>query len=113
MPQRNVWLRPDPVGSKTLLPSRDEFRTRFARRAFVAGVLAVIALAAVILLRAIDRMNGLWPLLHVLALVFGIAGVAAAGVALRGPGARRDALLGLALSLAAFAGAIFLPELVS
>ena len=112
-PQGTVWLRPDPVGSKNLLPSRDEFRTRFARRAFVAGVVAVIALAAVIVLRAVDRLNGLWQPLHVLALVFGIAGVAAAGVALRGRGGRRDALIGLALSLAAFAGALFLPELIS
>ncbi len=106
MPQRTVWLRPDPVGSKTLLPTRDEFRARFARRAVVAGVVSVIALAALVILRTLDRMNGLWPLLHVLALVFGIGGVAAAAVALRGPGARRDALVGLALALAGFVGAL-------
>jgi hypothetical protein len=113
VPQRTVWLRRDPVGSKTLLPTRDEFRARFARRAFLAGVVAVVALAGVVLLRALDRMSGLWPLLHVLALVFAIAGVAAAAVALRGAGGRRDALVGLGLSTLAFVGALFLPQLVS
>ena len=113
MPQRSVWLRPDPVGSKTVLPSRDEFRARFARRAFVAGVVAVIALAGVIVLRALDRLNQLWPLLHVLALVFAIAGLAAAGVALRGRGGRREALIGVGLSVLAFVGALFLPQLVA
>jgi hypothetical protein len=67
-----------------------------------------------VLLRALDRMSGLWPLLHILALVFAIAGVAAAAVALRGGGGgRRDALIGLGLSGLAFVGALFLPQLVS
>src|SRR4051812_30390627 len=111
-PQRTVWLRRDPVGSKTLLPTRDEFRARFARRAYLAGVIAVAAFAAVVVLRSVDRMSGIWPLLQVLALVFGIGGLAAAGVALRGAGGRRDALIGLALSLLAFVGSLFLPQLV-
>jgi hypothetical protein len=112
MPQRNVWLRPDPVGSQNLLPARDEFRARFARRAFSAGCLAVGALGALLVLRALDLWNGLWPPLHVLALVCAIAGVAAAAVALRGSRGRQQAVIGLALSVAAFAGALFLPELV-
>ena len=112
MPQRTLWLRRDPVGSKTLLPSRDEFRERFARRSFAAGCIAVVALAASLLLHGLDRLSSLWPPLHVLAIVCAIAGVAAAGVALRSPAGRQRALIGLALSLAVFAGALFLPGLV-
>jgi hypothetical protein len=113
MPQRTVWLRREPVGSKTLLPTRDEFRARFARRAYGAGVIAVGTLAAVTVLRALDLVHRFWPLLQVVSLVFAIAGVAAAAVALRGIGGRREALIGLGLSVVAFVGALFLPALVS
>jgi hypothetical protein len=112
MTQRNVWLRPDPVGSRNLLPARDEFRARFARRSFAAGCIGVVALVALLFLRALGLWNEIWPPLHVLALVCAIAGVAAAGVALRCSGGRQRAVIGLALSVAAFAGALFLPELV-
>ena len=113
MPQRTVWLRREPVGSKTLLPTRDEFRARFARRAYGAGMLAVGALALVTFLRAMDWLHRFWPLLHVLAFVFAVAGVAAAAVALRGVEGRRDALIGLGLSVLALVGALILPALVS
>lgn len=112
MRQRTVWLRSDPVGSRTVLPSRDEFRARHARRSIRAGLIGVAALVAGLVIRLLGRNDPSWDILYVGALVFGVAGIAAAAVALRAHAARQTALLGLAASSAAFVGALLAPALV-
>ena len=112
MAQRTVWLRRDPVGSQSRLPSRDEFRGRHARRALTLGPLAIGALALLVLLRALPRLEGAWKPLLGIVFWFGIAGVGAAAVALRTPRLRPRALAGLGLSSAALIGAVFVDRLV-
>jgi hypothetical protein len=112
MSQRTVWLRRDPVGTHNLLPSRDEFRARNARRALVAGGLGVGALALLVVLRALPGLEGAWNPLHAAALCLGIAGVGAGAIALRTRRLRMQALAGVGVSLVAVTGAVFVDRLV-
>ena len=112
MRQRTVWLRSDPVGSHTVLPTREEFRARHAQRSVRAGAAGLLALAVGLVLDALDLRYPTWAAFYVLALVFGVAGIAAAAVALRAHAERRAALIGLAASTAAFVGALLAPALI-
>ena len=112
MRQRTVWLRSDPVGSRTVLPTREEFRARHAQRSVRAGVLGLCALVIGLVLAALGMNYPSWAIFYVLALVFGVAGIAAAAVALRAHAERRPALLGLAVSVAAFLGSLVAPALI-
>jgi MFS family permease len=112
MRQRNVWLRSDPVGTHTVLPSRAEFRARNAKRSVRAGGVGLAALAVGLLLAAFDLSYPTWAVFYVLALVFGVGGIAAAAVALRAHAERQTALIGLAASSAAFLGALVGPALI-
>jgi hypothetical protein len=112
MRQRNVWLRSDPVGSRTVLPTRAEFRARHAQRSVRAGLAGLAALAVALVLAALDMSYPTWAAFYELALVFGIAGIAGAAVALRAHAERQTALMGLAASAAAFLGALIGPALI-
>jgi hypothetical protein len=112
MAQRTVWLRRDPVGTHTRLPSRDQFRARHARSALVSGGIAVGALALLVVLRVLPRWGGIWNPLLAVALCFGIAGVGAGAIALRTRRFRTQALAGVGVSLVALAGALFVDRLV-
>ncbi len=112
MRQRTIWLRRDPVGSRTVLPSRDEFRARNAQRSVRAGLVGLGALVVGLILAALDMTYPTWAVFYVLALVFGVAGIAAAAVALRAHAERQTALIGLAASGAAFLGALVGPALI-
>jgi MFS family permease len=112
MRQRNVWLRSDPVGTHTVLPTRAEFRARNAQRSVRAGAIGLLALAVGLLLAALGLTYPTWAVFYVLALVFGVAGIAAAAVALRAHAERRAALLGLTVSGAAFLGSLIAPALI-
>jgi MFS family permease len=112
MRQRTVWLRSDPVGSRTVLPSRDEFRKRHAQRSIRAGLVGLAALVVGLVLAALDTTYPTWAVFYVLALVFGVAGIAAGAVALRTHAERHAALMGLAASSAAFLGALIGPALI-
>lgn len=112
MRQRNVWVRSDPVGSHTVLPTRAEFRARNAQRSVRAGTAGLLALAVGLLLAALGLNYPTWAIFYVLALVFGVAGIAAAAVALRADAGRRAALLGLIVSGAAFLGSLIAPALI-
>ena len=112
MRQRTVWLRSDPVGSHTVLPTREEFHARHAQRSVRAGAAGLLALAAGLVLAALGLTYPTWAVFYVLALVFGVAGIAAAAVALRTRAARQTVLLGLAVSGAAFLGSLLAPALV-
>ena len=107
MAQRSVWLRRDPVGSRTRLPSRDEFRGRFAQRALVLGPLALSALAVLVGLRSQDRWPGAWPWLLAAVFWLGAAGIGAAAIASRTPRFRVRALAGAGSSLIALTGALY------
>src|SRR5512135_3385833 len=101
MRRRTAWLRRDPVGSRpTLLPSREQFRARAARRSVMAGGVAAAALAVALMLRVLGREDPLWSVLYIGAIVFGVAGIASASVALRGQAVRSRALVGLGVSSA-------------
>jgi len=113
MRQRTVWLRSDPVGSRRILPGRDELRERNARRSLRAGGIGLAALGLALALRAVGRDDPSWAVLYVAAIVFGIAGIAAATVALRARGPRGHALLGLFVSLCAFGGALLAPAIIA
>jgi MFS family permease len=112
MRQRTVWLRSDPVGSRTVLPSREEFRARHAQRSIRAGLAGLAALVVGLVLAALGTDYPTWAVFYVLALVFGVAGIAAAAVALRAHAGRRPALLGLAVSVGAFLGSLVAPALI-
>jgi cation transport ATPase len=112
MPRQTVWLRSEPMGSRTLLPSRDEYRARNAKRSLRAGIAGLIALAAGLALSALDARYPTWAACFVLALVLGAAGIASAAVALRARSARHSALMGLAASGAAFLGSLIGPALI-
>ncbi|MFN2471062.1 MAG: hypothetical protein ABR583_08755 [Gaiellaceae bacterium] len=112
MAQRTVWLRRDPVGPHTRLPSRDDFRARHARRALVAGGVGVGALALLVALRVLPRWDAAWRPLLAVAFCFGIAGVGAGAIALRTRRLRLQALTGIGVSLAALAGALFVDRLI-
>jgi MFS family permease len=112
MRQRTVWLRSDPLGSHTVLPTREEFRARHARRSVRAGAAGLLALAVGLVLAALGLTYPTWAVFYVLALVFGVAGIAAAAVALRAHAERRAALLGLTVSGAAFLGSLIAPALI-
>ena len=112
MAQRTVWLRRDPVGTHTRLPSRDDFRARRARSALIAGGVGVGALTLLVVLRVLPRWDGIWHPLLAVAFCFGIAGVGAGAIALRARRLRTQALAGVGLSLAAVIGALFVDELV-
>lgn len=112
MRQRTVWLRSDPVGSHTVLPTREEFRARHAQRSVRAGAAGLLALAVGLVLAALGLTYPTWAVFYVLALVFGVAGIAAAAVALRAHTERRAALVGLTVSGAAFLGSLIAPALI-
>jgi Zn-dependent protease len=112
MARRTVWLRRDPVGAHTRLPSRDDFRARRARSGFVSAAIAIAALAILVVLRALPRLDGAWNSLLAIAFLFGIAGVGAAAIAMRSRRLRGQALAGLVISLAALVGALFIDSLV-
>src|SRR3954468_19314678 len=112
MRQRTVWLRSDPVGSRTVLPTREEYRARHAQRSIRAGVIGLLALVAGLVVAAFGLSYPTWAVFYVLALVFGVAGIAAAAVALRTHAERRPALLGLTVSGAAFLGSLIAPALI-
>jgi len=112
MRQRTIWLRSDPVGSRTVLPTREEFRARHAQRSVRAGAAGLGALVVGLVLAALGLTYPTWAIFYVLALVFGVAGIAAAAVALRAHAERRQALLGLTVSGAAFLGSLIAPALI-
>jgi predicted permease len=113
MPQRTVWLRKDPVGSRPLLASRDALQARNARRSVRAGGIGLTALVVALVLRVVGRDDPSWSILYVAAIVFGAAGITAAVVALRARGPRGQAYAGLAVSLAAFLGALIAPAFIA
>jgi hypothetical protein len=110
--RQTVWLRRDPVGSQTRLPTQEAFRARHARSSLVAGAVAAFALTVLIVLRALPRWDGLWNALLAVAFCFGIAGIGAAGIALRARRLRPLAFAGLGVSLGSFVGALFVDRLV-
>jgi hypothetical protein len=112
MARETVWIRRDPVGAHTRLPSRDQFRARHARSALVSGAIAVGALTVLVVLRALPRWEGLWNPLLAIAFCFGIAGVAAGAIAIRARSLRMQAMAAVVVSFIAVVGAVFVDELV-
>jgi peptidoglycan/LPS O-acetylase OafA/YrhL len=112
MAQRTVWLRRDPVGSRTRLPPRAEFRRYQARRGFVLGAASLVALAVLVVLELLDRAPGMWRPLAALAFFLGIGGIAAAAVPLRTRELRRRALAAIGLSTTAAILALVVPTLL-
>ena len=113
MARSTVWLRRDPVGAHTRLPTREEFRARRARTALVMGVIGLAALLLHVVLRAVPGWDGMWSPLLAVAFCFGIAGVGAAAVALRAPTLRSRGVAALAVSLAVLTGSVFVDQLVA
>ena len=111
MARRSVWLRRDPVGSRTSLPSREEFRGRLARRSLAVGVFALAALAVLVMLRSQERWEGAWSPLFAVVFWLGVTGAGAAAVALRTRRLRGRAVAGLGVSLLALTGALFVDGL--
>jgi hypothetical protein len=108
---RTVWLKRDPVGAHTELPPREEWRSRFAQRAVLLGGLSAAAFATLLVLRTLERAEGSWPWLGVAVFWFGVAGAGSAAVALRTRSLRSRGLTGLALSLCALVGLLFVDRL--
>jgi hypothetical protein len=112
MPRSTVWLRRDPVGAHTRLPSRDDFRARHARSSLASAVVSTAALVLLVILRVLPGWERAWNPLLAIAFCFGIAGIGAAAIALRARPLRRHALAGLGVSLVAVGGALFIDSLV-
>ncbi len=108
---RTVWLKRDPVGAHTRLPARDDFRRRFAQRALLLGGLALVALVVLLVLRTVERAEGSWTWLGVGVFWLGVAGAGSAAVGLRTRSLRAQALAGLALSMCALVGELFVDRL--
>jgi hypothetical protein len=110
--QKTVWLRRDPLGSRTELPPRAEFRRSQARRGFFLGFASLVALGVLVVLEILDAAHGLWRALLALAFFLGIGGVAASAIPLRARELRGRALAGLGLSAGAAVLALIVPNLV-
>jgi hypothetical protein len=112
MAQRTVWLRRDPVGSRTELPPRAEFRRHHARRGFFLGGASLVALGVLVVLEILDAGHGLWRVLLALAFFLAIGGIAASAIPLRARELRGQALAALGLSAGAAVLALIVPNLV-
>jgi hypothetical protein len=109
MAQKTVWLRRDPVGSRTELPPRAEFRRYQARRGFFLGGASLVALGVLVVLEVLDAGHGLWRALLALAFFLAIGGIGASAIPLRAHELRGRALAGLGLSAAAALLALIVP----
>jgi hypothetical protein len=110
--RETVWLRRDPLGSHTKLPTRDDFRSRHARHSITCAAIGGTALVLLVGLRVSSRWEGSWNPLLALAFFFAMTGVGAGAIALRTRRLRIQALAGLGVSLATLVGALFVESLV-
>jgi hypothetical protein len=112
MARSTVWLRREPVGSRTQLPEQTTFRKYQARRAFFLAGSSLVALAALVVLELFDAAEGAWRGLVALAFFLAIGGIAAAAVSLRTRSLRPLAFAAIGLSTAAAALALTVPTLL-
>jgi hypothetical protein len=112
MAQKTVWLRSDPVGSRTELPPRAEFRRYQARRGFFLGGASLVALGVLVVLEVLDAGHGLWRALLALAFFLAIGGMAASAIPLRTPALRVYAVAAIGLSTTAAILALVVPALL-
>jgi hypothetical protein len=112
MAQRTVWLRRDPVGSRTQLPEQTAFRRYQVHRAFFLAVSSLVALATLVVLEVLDAAPGMWRPLLALAFFLGIGGITAAAISLRTRSLRPLALAAIGLSTAAAILALIVPTLL-